>query len=216
MELRDSENIVLWVDNCASQNKNWTLFSFLLYIVNSPETATQQIVFKYFEPGHTFMSADNFHHQIELSMRKNPKIYDFKDFRSVVLKANSKKVNVITPTNFYDWPDCSSAYKLKKQQPRIYLKDIVQVRAKRGEKFLTYKTSFLNSDETKLDFLKAEYAKNGVSVDLVRKHIRGITEERKSNIIKSLSSIIPDHHLQFWKNLPTNNAACDLTDNIDD
>lgn len=26
---RDKEHIVLWMDNCSSQNKNWALFSFL-------------------------------------------------------------------------------------------------------------------------------------------------------------------------------------------
>lgn len=26
---RDKKKIILWVDNCSSQNKNWTFFSFL-------------------------------------------------------------------------------------------------------------------------------------------------------------------------------------------
>ena len=59
---RDQKLITLWLDNCSGQNKNWALFSCLLYIISSPETITDVIRLKYFEPGHTFMSADSFHH----------------------------------------------------------------------------------------------------------------------------------------------------------
>ena len=59
---RDQKLITLWLDNCWRQNKNWALFSFLLYTINSTETITDVIRLKYFEPGHTFMSADSFHH----------------------------------------------------------------------------------------------------------------------------------------------------------
>lgn len=60
----DLPDIVLWLDNCASQNKNWALLSFLVFIVNSNFIEATQIQLNYFEPGHTFMSADNFHHQV--------------------------------------------------------------------------------------------------------------------------------------------------------
>lgn len=61
---RDLEECVMWLDNCSSQNKNWALFSFLVYIINSDLVKIQKIQFNYFEPGHTFMSADSFHHQV--------------------------------------------------------------------------------------------------------------------------------------------------------
>ena len=54
LEMRDYETIVLWVDNCSAQNKNWTPFSFLIYIINSEEISTDKIILKYFEPGHTY------------------------------------------------------------------------------------------------------------------------------------------------------------------
>lgn len=34
---RDLKHIILWLDNCAAQNKNWTLYSYLVYLVNSVE-----------------------------------------------------------------------------------------------------------------------------------------------------------------------------------
>lgn len=64
IEKRDVEEHVLWLDNCSSQNKNWTLFSFLIYIINSDLIKATKIQLNFFEPGHTFMSADSFHHQV--------------------------------------------------------------------------------------------------------------------------------------------------------
>lgn len=85
----DANTITVWLDNCSAQNKNWALFCYLLYIVNSSEIAANLIEFKYFEPGHTFMSADNFHHQVEKSLKKAGKVYDFHDFCTCVQEANS-------------------------------------------------------------------------------------------------------------------------------
>ncbi|KAG5873920.1 hypothetical protein JTB14_030345 [Gonioctena quinquepunctata] len=141
------------------------------------------------------MSADNFLHQVELAMQQYLKVYDFRDFVNVVAKAN-KKVNFLTPHDFFEWEDCSSIYKLKKLQPWIYQKDIVQIRSKRGAKNLTYKTSF-SGDELELNFLKNKNVKYGIRFPLNKKPIRRITEERNNNIIKKLSSIIPEHYIQF-------------------
>lgn len=83
-------HIVIWLDNCSSQNKNWCLLSFLIVVINSDETSTNIIDLFFFEPGHTFMSADNFHHPIESSLKKQGKTYDFKDFVDAI--ESSKKM----------------------------------------------------------------------------------------------------------------------------
>ncbi|XP_050308053.1 uncharacterized protein LOC126744593 [Anthonomus grandis grandis] len=67
---RDDKHIILWLDNCSAQNKNWALLSFFVSIVNSDEISLKKLEIKYFEPGHTFMSADSFHHQVEMSHEK--------------------------------------------------------------------------------------------------------------------------------------------------
>ncbi|KAI4831013.1 hypothetical protein KUCAC02_002614 [Chaenocephalus aceratus] len=76
---RDIKHIVYWVDNCSSQNKNWCLFSSLVSIVNSQTISTEDITLKFFQPGHTFMSADSFHHGVEQEMKSRPGgvVYDF-------------------------------------------------------------------------------------------------------------------------------------------
>lgn len=132
---RDAENIIIWLDNCAGQNKNWGLFTFLVYMVNSSNISTSTLTLNYFEAGHTFMSADHFHHQVELSLKRQGKTYDFSDFVEAVRSANSGKVEVkpMNYTDFYDWVDCSSLYKINHTKPRPYLSDIVQVIAEKGK-----------------------------------------------------------------------------------
>ncbi|KAF0757081.1 Uncharacterized protein FWK35_00012167, partial [Aphis craccivora] len=73
-ELRDRTHIALWLDNFSSQNKNWLLLIIDIY---------------FFEPGLTFMSADNFHHRVEEALKQLQKTYDFKDFTSAVKHANN-------------------------------------------------------------------------------------------------------------------------------
>lgn len=61
---RDVLSIKVWLDNCAAQNKNWifSLISFMAHIINSSDIAANVLEIYYFEPGHSFMSADSFHH----------------------------------------------------------------------------------------------------------------------------------------------------------
>ncbi|CAG9818149.1 unnamed protein product [Phaedon cochleariae] len=139
--MRDFENITFWLDNCSGQNKNWALFSYLTYIINSPE-------------GHTFMAADSFHHQMELSLQQKKKVYDFADFVNCVQTANSGKVTVklMNLEDFFVWPDNSSSHNIKQLIPRPYMKDIVEVIAEKGKNELIYRTSFdaeaIKSDPT--------------------------------------------------------------------
>lgn len=77
---RDAQKIIFWLDNCSAQNKNWGLFCFFVHMggINCNDIAAQQIDLKYFEPGHTFMSADSFHHQVEHSLKKKERFMTFK------------------------------------------------------------------------------------------------------------------------------------------
>ena len=55
-------HFIFWLDNCSGQTKNWYLHTTLVHEVNSENNSTKTITLKYFEHGHTFMSADSFHH----------------------------------------------------------------------------------------------------------------------------------------------------------
>lgn len=161
LTIRDTEHVILWVDNCSSQNKNCSLFCFFVYLVNSDETSVKVADIKYFERGHTFMAADSFHHKVEKSLKIKGKVYDFNDYKDAV-KTAVKEVNVIEMdvNDFYPWEDSSSQYKLKKCVPRPYLQQMVQVRFQRGSKKMMYKTSF-DEPFTELNFLNAKCEKQG-------------------------------------------------------
>ena len=62
---RDINEITIWMDNCAAQNKNWSLYCFFIGFINSEHNKINCIKLKYLETGHTFMSADSFHHQVK-------------------------------------------------------------------------------------------------------------------------------------------------------
>lgn len=75
--------------NYAIQNKNSRLLTFLIYIVNSCEVSINTILIYYFEPGHTYMSADSFQFNLFLKIQKNT--LDFNDFEKVVQSAKCKQ-----------------------------------------------------------------------------------------------------------------------------
>ena len=79
---RDFRTVTIWADNCAGQNKCWALLSALLKVVHSAKTSIERITIKYFETGHTSMSADAAHQTISKNMRRSP-LEDFEDFVKV-------------------------------------------------------------------------------------------------------------------------------------
>lgn len=203
--VRDTEHVVLWLDNCSAQNKNWCLFCFFVFMVNTNETALKTLEIKYFQSGHTFMAADSFHHQVEKSLQKMAKVHDFRDFVTAVTDA-SKNVNIIEMDfgRFYNWPDHSSKYKISRSTIRPYLNKMVYVRAERGKTTLFYREFFDQSDIT-LNFLKAKVSQKGITKPESKIRARGITVERKKLILTSLTSVMPANRKLFWENLPTSN-----------
>lgn len=161
LSIRDIECVTLWVDNCSAQNKNWCLYSFFVYLVNSSEVSLKQINVKYFESGHTFMAADSFHHQVENSLKHKGKVYDFSDYVEAVRNSTKcTKTIEMSLEMFYEWKDHASQCKLKKTEPRPYLHDMSEVIFTRGKKTLIYKKSF--SDEgCELNFLNFKAQKQG-------------------------------------------------------
>lgn len=203
LQMRDITHLILWMDNCSSQNKNWTLYSFFVYLLNCDEVALELLELKYFEPGHTFMAADSFHHRVEHSLKMKGKVYDFADYVNAVA-TSCKSVQVIELRDssfFFDWKDHCSKHKLTKTSPKPYLSDMVHVIFRRGEKTLTYATSF-GENAINLNFLTHKAFKTGITKPQCRNMCRGVTEIRKQTIINKLCQIMPANRLQFWKSLP--------------
>ena len=96
----------------------------LVQVVNS--THLHKVTLKYFTVGHSFMSADNFHHGVENAMDK---VYDFEDFVKCVSEVG--EVSVMQPTNFYSFQNGLSESQASKKS-RALLADVYTVEFRQG------------------------------------------------------------------------------------
>ena len=92
------KTLTVWMDNCGPQNKNWTIFPGLISIVNSKRNNLQAITMKFFEVGHTYMSADSFHHRVEKAVKQQGYLYDFGDYEKCINAAG--RALVMEPKDF--------------------------------------------------------------------------------------------------------------------
>lgn len=151
------------------------------------------------------MSADHFHHQVELSMKKHKTLWDFNDFVSCVSSANGGKTEVIEMklTNFFDWKDFSSKFKLKRE--KFYFKNLTMAVFTRNEKNFRYKTSFDEDEEFKtLNFLNNKVVKTGIPMANARERNHGVDVTRRNTLVSTLAPIIPETRLKFWQELDVN------------
>lgn len=202
---RDVNHICIWLDNCSSQNKNWTLFTFFVYLLNyCIDISINKVDIFYFEPGHSFMAADSFHHQVELSMKHSGKVCDFQDFVNCVKKANAGKVDVkeISGDDLFAWKDFTSKQKLKTRGDSMpYLKDIVKLTAERGKTSLMYSTNYDQPASEELNFLQAKCVKKFPMPDRINK-VRGFNKAKKKDIVEKLCPLMPANRRGFWLSLP--------------
>ena len=204
---RDRKHVILWLDNCTAQNKNWCLITTLVGLVNSDAVEFEDITLKFFETGHTFMSADSFHHGVELEMKKGKggNVYDFPEFVDVVKKSNSGKVDVIVLDNekVRAYKGGQSQVKLKKAKVLLGKMCVFQLR--RGSRNLHFKTSHADDDFQQVDFLK-----NAFSLDLppkLRTEGRGIPDAKKTDIVSKLCPMMPASRRSFWENMMIGDAV---------
>ncbi|XP_031334146.1 uncharacterized protein LOC116164147 [Photinus pyralis] len=215
LHMRDAKHVILWLDNCTAQNKNWCLYSFFIYIVNCAEVAVQKLEVKYFESGHTFMAADSFHHAVENSLRKAGKVYDFNDYVTAVKNAcKGVYVEEMDENSFFLWEDHTSQYKLNKITPRPYLNEMSHVVFRRGDRTLSY-SRFFEGEFINLNFLNHKSFKTGISLPLLKGEPRGISKIRKQTIISKLGAIFPKTRLVFWENLPIEKEHSSKNQDVD-
>lgn len=175
-EHRDSRTLTFWLDNCAGQNKNWTLFTVLLTAVNVNNFEVQKITLKSFESGHTFMSADSAHAEIEEAMKVKKQVFDFRDFVECV-ETTSCKAFVMKTVNFRQWVSGTSQYKLRQSEDRPMLANISVAEFRRGSSEFFYKNSHQSDDFASFNFLKKDFA---MSEKPSQSQPRGIPKEKKT------------------------------------
>ncbi|CAH2101389.1 unnamed protein product [Euphydryas editha] len=99
----------------------------------------------------------------------------------------------------------SSQHKIRNIEPRVYLRDIMSVKAEKGHYNIKFKDN-LESEWKELDFLQVK--KNKVFPKAVSKSApRGITKERKEEILAKLVPLIPEHRRIFCRTLPESTKA---------
>ena len=121
---RDIENVTFWVDNCSAQNKCWWLFTALCDAINNERNMDlQSVTLKYFEKGHSFMSADSYHRLVEKGMKSVKNVYDFDDWLGV-FDIDGKSV-VLNSADFIAYPrGVSEKSKFTQDKPLL---DVIQL-----------------------------------------------------------------------------------------
>ena len=210
-DYREATDIVEWLDNCSAQLKNWTAFGAMVFTVNNHPTI-QSITLKYFEKGHTFMSADAFHHQVEQAMKDMKNVYTFQDFVQCV-----NKNGIAVEMRSHDFHDYRKYLSSGKDTHYPKLNDIVVAQFRRGSTKLFWKTSHTEVDYKSGEFLQKKFRKRvwvGVN-DPKKSGARGVQTSKKMTILKNIGPLIPACCLEFWRDLPENEKSADLTANYD-
>lgn len=202
---RDVKHAIIWADNCTAQNKNWALLTALVTMVNSSESELDEVNLKFFEPGHTFMSADSVHHGVERAIKRCPggKLFDFDDFVSAVSQAgNNTEILRLQNKNVLAWKGAQSQQQLK-LHPK--LAEMVEIQARRGSKDLFYKTSHDDDEHARLPFLKKNLKRKELKIpSCLREHDKGVPHAKKADIIQKLLPLMPENRRKFWRELAEN------------
>ena len=174
--------------------------------VNAKHGGSATIILKYFEPGHTFMSADSFHHQVEQGMRKLKKVEDFEDFVGIVNKCG--QAVVMKYDDFFQIPRGVSTAKYAKNKPKL---EVIQVvKFVRGSEKMFWKTSHNQTDLQSALFLQKKYAKDIGNDFQCNDRTRGVYSEKKENIVKLLCPHMKIQRQTFWYELVINDTSVDL------
>lgn len=209
---RDTNELIIWMDNCTSQNKNWVFYSALLIYINSSCCTISSIILKYLLTGHTYMAADGLHGKIEQHVKKMGNVEDFDDFKEACRKSALRNevisLNISDFMKFQNICRNSSVKKKTAEDALPFLRDIVEIKFIKGEQDFFYKTNFTEDNYKKtFNVLKR---KTELKLPESISTLRGIPPKKKDDILKSLVPAMKPSRKPFWENLPTNELAPDL------
>ena len=146
---REAKHIIIWADNCTGQLKNWTFYASLVYEVNNLHASIETITIKYFEKGHTYMSADSFHASVETTIRKMKRLYDFDDFvRSI------SKNGIVIEMKEGDFIDYKEQLSTAKDTNYPYLRNIFVVEFRKGSTKMFWKETHATSEFKSGEFIQ--------------------------------------------------------------
>lgn len=212
---RDETTIIYFSDNCSAQNKNWYLFSELANIINSDEISAETVTVKFLETGHTFMSADSIHADVEKRMKAKKDICDFDDFRQCIEHKNVI-VKTLAYSDFYTVKNFKSTTQVQRAGVQLAEMRVVQFRC--NDRCMYYKKRHTDGDYEKLDFLMKKFKlpytlqpsrdSPGCTAGFHGGINGGIP--LKDDIIKNLVPLMPVTRHPFCLGLHTDDASVDL------
>ena len=209
---RDCKRFIFWADNCSGQNKNWFLYTALVNEVNRLNGTIEEIIIRYFEPGHTFMSADSFHHLVERAMKRKKRVEDFKDFVDLVDAAG--KSLVMDLEDFLNVPRGVSQGKYTQGKPK--LENVHVISFKRGSDKMFWKCNHSEEDFKDSKFLQLKLVKAlGKEFEPATKP-RGIAPEKKKDIVTKLTPFLQPTRRVFWEKMPVDEESVDLLTDRDE
>nr|CAI5821405.1 unnamed protein product [Callosobruchus analis] len=160
----------------------------------------QNIIVKYFEPGHSFMKADSVHGQIGRQWRKRSHILDFNDFSDVVnTSATKNKPIVLHHDYFYPVSDGSKQRRrnITGETNIPLLEQIKIAEFRNGSRSLLYKRSFCDPEYDEVSFLKNKFDINQQPTPY--RSDRGVNSAKKAKIIKELCASLESRKQLFWR-----------------
>ena len=196
---------VTW-HNCNAQCKNWYIYSCLVIFINSNASDLIEITLKYFEKGHTFMSADSYHHMVELAMNEMGNVYDFEDWLDSLGRSGQALI--------LEGSDCLLIKKGLSQGKHTsipYIEDIQQVKFMMGSSKLFWKENMEDNEYSCGEFLQLRLTK------MIEKEViwpsypqkyeknasgcRGIPQSKIKGIQDKLCPLMPKEKRSFWQNV---------------
>ena len=180
-----SKDIILWADNCGSQNKNWQLFTQLIRIINDKTVKLNTLTIKYLEKGHTYNSCDSLHGIIGKKF-KLQEIYSPSHCSEVIesIRINTK-VKELTHKDIFSFP-------IEKINKPFILKNVKQYQVRKNQstcfvKLISHETEF--KEFTLINTTVSPINSNYLASIPKHRYPAGITQHRYDSLRKLYSSI---------------------------
>lgn len=218
------EEITIWTDNCAGQNRNLVLAMCYFWLVNCVPNL-KKINHKFLLKGHTHMEVDGVHSVIEHAKKKlkHATMMIPWDWQQFVRNLSFKEPIIVydmTLKDFYNFrslfENSSSPFiKRKKgtEKQQFQISETVHLQV-RNEEFgiLYYKTSF--DGEFKKINLNRNVRRDGVlpsALPLINTKPRSINLEKYRDLQTALKWVPTVFH-QFYKDIPNASSVLDYPD----
>jgi len=199
-----SITLVIWLDNCTSQNKNWTLFAWLLHWVNKLKNI-RKIILKFLEIGHSHMSADSTHGVVERLLRRAEQVHDFNHFIRTCQKASVKYT--VEPLEYHDHYKLPNLTKTPKPVTFPKLREMKRVMFVKG----SYKLHYSNSMEGEFETANILSTTQFPDMEALRQpEARGMNDKKKQKIVENLGDLLPADSKDWWSNLKSSETIRDL------